>query len=80
MHEDLVADHETLLPPGRANILRVDRVGLPGKGTAGEIAKLVDAAEAGDLNRMWESIARLEPGYPQPEAWARTPTPPPSSA
>ncbi|MDP2233887.1 MAG: polysaccharide biosynthesis protein, partial [Actinomycetota bacterium] len=68
MHESLVAEHESLLATSRENILRVDRVGLVGEGTAEEIAVLVDAANAGDTDRMWESIARLEPGYLRPGA------------
>ncbi len=68
VHENLVAEHESLLASGRENILRVDRVGLVGEDTAEEVSTLIDAANASDIDRMWESIARLKPGYPRPRA------------
>lgn len=63
LHEELTAGTETLLPTGRAKILRVDRVAIPDEAFEAGLAELESAVAAGDNEGLLAAMGRIEPGF-----------------
>jgi FlaA1/EpsC-like NDP-sugar epimerase len=63
LHESLVTDTETLLPTERDQIMVVDRVPLPETRFAEDLRDLIECAQNGQTDGIYEVIERLEPGF-----------------
>lgn len=64
LHEVLIDESETLTPTGREKIMRVGSVHVPPETFAADIDGLLASAATGDIQRMRDTICRLEPGFP----------------
>jgi len=63
LHEELTGASESLLPTEHANILRVDRVTIPGTAFADDLRALVDAALVDDPDSMAAALMVIAPQF-----------------
>lgn len=63
LHEDLVHEHESLVPTGRQKILRVDAAVVLPDDFEEDIANLIRAAERGDRRQMMAFAEALDPHF-----------------
>jgi FlaA1/EpsC-like NDP-sugar epimerase len=67
LHEELVSEHETLLPSEREKIQRVDRVIVPEPAFDTDIRTLIAAATSSDSALLEASVQRLDPAFSRHE-------------